>query len=102
MCFILTCAELDKLWESAEVSESYKERAELIKEIKASGRYYDFDKYSDKQLYRIWEKIPKNISKGSINKPTTFHKICKNCNNYLSDNDTCPLCDEGDEELLFI
>ena len=42
--------ELDKLYESA----NWSDRDSLIKDIKASGKNYNFDKYSDAQLYRMW------------------------------------------------
>ena len=42
--------ELDK------INESYYSRQELINNLKSIGRNYKFDKYTDEQLYYIWQK----------------------------------------------
>lgn len=89
--------ELDKL------SESYMSRQEIISDLTAAGKRYDFDKYTDAQLYRIWEKttcasempaLPNEKVKPSRKRPT-----CATCNTELTDGGFCPRCDDGVEDF---
>ena len=102
MSLLLTLMELDKLYES----NQWLDRKTLINNIKDSGNWsYRFEKYSDKQLYRMWERIQKenekiaamqeynNLRSASIQKPT-----CEECGANLTDSGGCPMCDDGEED----
>lgn len=88
--------ELDSL------TEAYMDRTELISELKAMGKRYDFDKYSDKQLYRIWERAcsepTPEKSKIVPTKPEITHDKCAACGSTLTDGGFCPVCDDGAED----
>jgi len=89
------------------MAEDYKElneasRDQMIADLKAAGKtYYKYDKYTDAQIAMIWKKMH-NKKKLEVEDEYDFkpeHKRCDKCNNYLNDMGTCPLCDEGDEDL---
>lgn len=78
-------------------------RAEIINQLKALGKNYYFDSYSDEQLYWIWKKAVikkeedeamKDFYNSKVEKPT-----CDNCGRRLADDGSCPTCDHGEEEL---
>ena len=48
---------------STSLGEEYKDRNTLIDELKGMGFKYKFDKYSDKQLYRIYQERLKALKK---------------------------------------
>jgi hypothetical protein len=88
---------LDKLHEA--------NRATLINNIKNAGkRNYSFDKYSDEQLYRMWQNIQKEAEKTAgwheyakiIN--AEQKPICSKCGQRLTDGALCPVCDDGEED----
>lgn len=88
---------------TAEVTNESISRVELIKQLKALGKNYYFDTYTDEQLYRIWEKAVakneeqeaiKDLYTSKVDKPT-----CVDCGRRLSDDGSCPTCDHGEEEL---
>ena len=101
MNLLLTFMELDKL------NESTMSRQDLISHIKASGRNYNFENKSTEQLFRIWERIQKDIEKDAAMKE--YHdmlndakvKTCPECGMRLSDGSLCPVCDDNEEDFLY-
>ena len=86
------------------INESCNNRLTLIDNIKKSGHNYNFDKYSDEQLYRIWQRIQmdqqeeqdalRDYYNSKVEKPT-----CDNCGTSLTDGGYCPVCDDGAEDI---
>lgn len=103
MSMLLTLMELDELYESAPSAEWLSRKA-LIRNIKNSGRNYNFEKYSDEQLYSIWERIQKEDAEriaaweyrnlSDDDRPAT----CTECGIRLNSNGLCPCCDDGEED----
>ena len=102
--------ELDKINEMTSISETYNDfgdRQELIAKIKALGRNYCFDKYSNKQLFKIWQKESSKEAQKRAEEAAyrdfyaskTEKPICAECGRLLSDVGYCPVCDDGEEEL---
>jgi rubrerythrin len=96
--------DLDKLYES---SETFGDRKELIKKIQNSGcgKFYNFDKYSDEQLYKMWERIKEEEElrvAADIDYYDRTHtapvKVCPECGTPLNTSETCPCCDDGEED----
>jgi len=89
--------ELDAL------NESFGDRQDLINKIEASGRSYNFDKYSDAQLYRMWQRI-----QDEDNQEREYYEMtrepeqdvevsfCDYCGLELNPLGQCPECDLGD------
>ena len=103
MSLLFTFMELDNIYESAN-QEIWLNRDMLIDNIKAAGKQYNFDKYSDSQLYRIWERIKDNSLKyakydGTLDS-SSRHDTCPECGIPLNDGGTCPVCDDGEEDYL--
>lgn len=84
--------ELDK------INESYYSRQELINNLKSIGRNYKFDKYTDEQLYYIWQKesakAQKKVTADITAEPRTI-LYCDECGTQLTDGGFCPVCDDG-------
>lgn len=100
MNLLLTFMDLDKLYESSQRLD----RAAIIKNIENSGRNYDFEKYSDEQLFRMWKKIQKETAElaamHDINMEDAVElPTCPECGTRLNDGGTCPICDDGEEHL---
>ena len=99
MSLLLTFMELDKL------NESTMSRQDLISNIKASGRNYNFSNKSTDQLFRIWELIQKKDNEKAGMKDyydelrKNKSRKCSNCSATLSDGGTCPVCYNGEEHL---
>lgn len=102
MSLIETFMELDKLYE-ATIS-----RQELISNLKALGKYYNFDTKTDAQLYRIWEKAM--AEKEEQDAYNEYHQLkvaddsrprCPECGLLLVDasKNGCPVCDNGEEHF---
>lgn len=98
-----TFLELDRLNESSSVEESFIDRQELIDKLKALGKNYYFEKYSDKQLYRMLEKAQaekeyqdneKDYYSSRVEKP-----ICDVCGRELTDGGFCLICQDGLDDL---
>lgn len=88
--------ELDQL------NEAYYSRQELINNLKSIGRNYKFDKYTDEQLYYIWQKESAKASKKTpVEEPMPSRDIqyCDECGMQLTDGGFCPVCDDGAEDL---
>lgn len=90
-----------------ELDEAYDSRQSLIDKIKKTGKNYNFDKYTDAQLYRMVQRLqqPKVVVKKEpaheldldfeIEKPE-----CCDCGVRLTDFGQCPVCDLGEEDLV--
>jgi hypothetical protein len=89
-----------------ELDEAYNERQFYIDEIKKAGKNYNFDKYTDAQLYRMWQRLQKPTK--VVKEPT--HELdldfepekefdCCECGMRLTDFGECPKCDLGEEDL---
>ena len=101
MSLLLTFMELDKLYEAVERMD----RNSLIVKLKDLGKDYNFDKYSDEQLYRIWERAEKEYAEvTAMDEYRELVKVsqsptCEECGTLLNDGGTCPVCDDGEEHL---
>jgi hypothetical protein len=87
--------------------EAYDDRQILIDRIKALGKHYYFDKYSNQQLFNIWEKESakkarqdaeesafRDYYNSKVEKPA-----CSYCGRRLTDGGYCPVCDDGAEDF---
>jgi hypothetical protein len=89
-----------------ELDEAYNDRQALIDEIKKSGKNYNFDKYTDAQLYRMAQRIrqPKVATKEPTHELDLDFEITKpdrcDCGARLTDFGQCPVCDLGEEDLV--
>lgn len=88
-----------------ELDEAYNERQSLIDKIKKSGKNYNFDKYTDAQLYRIAQRLqqPRITTKEPAHEldldfDTRALEYCE-CGIRLTDFGACPVCDLGEEDL---
>jgi hypothetical protein len=102
MSLLLTFMDLDKLYES----KQWLSREMLISNIKNSGKWhYKFYKYSDEQLYRMWERIQsEDEEKAAMQEyhdqiAAEWYDTCTECGVRLNDGGTCPICDDGEEDL---
>lgn len=93
---------------SETLQEAFTDRNTLINNIKSTGRRYNFDKWSDTQLYRMWQRIQqeehnKKIARKILDdrKKADSIKYCPECGLQLSDNGKCHRCDAdfGFEDL---
>lgn len=86
------------------VRESLEEgmsRDSMITELQKLGKNYNFNKYTDAQLYRMYQReankpIEKSI--GDIEQEYKDSRLCPQCRHELTDAGECPVCDLGDEE----
>jgi hypothetical protein len=109
MNLISAFMELDKLNEPGS-NEGLTEgltRAELISNLKALGKNYKFDKYSDAQLYRMWERAEadKAVKEeqdylNELRSADTKKPKCGTCEAELTDGGFCPNCDDGQSDLI--
>jgi hypothetical protein len=89
-----------------ELDEAYNDRQALIDQIKKSGKSYNFDKYTDAQLYRMAQRLqqPKIASKEPAHELDLDFDIekpeCCDCGVRLTDFGQCPVCDLGEEDLV--
>ena len=94
--------ELNKLYESTELNEStWLDRDTIIDNIKSSGKQYNFEKYSDEQLYRIWQRIQNSETTYSHLEvaPERAYDYCDRCDCRKTDGGNCPVCDDGAEDI---
>ena len=90
-----------------ELDEAYNDRQSLIDVIKKSGKNYNFDKYTDAQLYRMAQRLqqPRVATKEPKHEldldfePEQEHDCCDFCSRRLTDFGACPVCDLGEEDL---
>jgi rubrerythrin len=92
--------ELDRL------TEDYLDRDSLIYDIKKAGYNYKFDKYSDAQLYRMWQKLQHQVPQPVIGQSTEIEETeenfidreyCEICGTEVNPLGQCPICDLGDD-----
>lgn len=86
--------ELDKL------NESFDDRQELIAKLKALGKNYYFDKYSDEQLYRMLERAEAEQNEQPTLETKVEKQVCDKCSAELTDGGFCPNCDDGVDDLV--
>jgi hypothetical protein len=94
--------ELDELNESQSINEASRTRQDLIDRYKkATGKNYNFDKFSDQQLYRMCQKAEASKVKQDslLSKPKVERPTCDICGRTLADSGICPVCDDGEEDL---
>jgi hypothetical protein len=88
-----------------ELDETFDDRQYYIAEIKKAGKNYNFSKYTDAQLYRMWQRLQKPTK--AVKEPE--HELdldfepkepeyCE-CGARLTDFGQCPVCDLGEEAL---
>ena len=98
-------------------------REQMIAELKKIKPSYNYDRYEDAQIFRMYQRyvLDKNTPKGDPVtqqvEPTTpveksiedyekeyedqvGYKTCDTCGTRLNDMGTCPKCDDGEEDLL--
>lgn len=88
------------LRESLTIKEG-SDRSNYISELRDLGCNYNFDKYSDQQLYCIWKKAKAKAEKEQAELRAEGPKeirVCPNCGGPLNDGGTCPKCDDGEED----
>ena len=90
-----------------ELDEAYNDRQFYINELKKSGKNYNFNKYTDAQLYRMHQRLQNNVSKPKKESEHEFNldfelereiAYC-DCGQRLTDFGMCPKCDLGEEDL---
>ena len=88
-----------------ELDEAYNNRQFMIDDIKRAGKAYNFNKYTDAQLFRIWQRLqtPKLAQKEpnhefDLDFDIEESKYCE-CGTRLSDAGFCPVCYDGDADL---
>lgn len=103
MSLILTFMELDKLYESAGLSEdTWLSRQALIRKIQDAGFNYNFDKYTDAQLYRICGRIknktnrPVKSTAATCTSNKKSYEYCSNCGQPLYNGEYCSICGPDD------
>lgn len=87
-----------------EMNESYISRDQMIDELKRDGRGYNFNRFTDAQIYKMYQKYVAN--KPQIEDDNTdeyefvVHAMCDRCGIRLNDGGTCPICDDGEEDYF--
>ena len=87
-----------------EMNESYVSRDQMIDELKRDGRGYNFNRFTDAQIYKMYQKYIAN--KPQIEDDHTdeyefvVHAMCDRCGIRLNDGGTCPICDDGEEDYF--
>ena len=97
--------ELDDINSNNSIKESYDhfgDRDELIDKIRQTGRRYNFEKYSNEQLYRMWRRIQAQLDVEDALATAEIpdnHSYCSDCGCMLTDGGFCPVCDDGVDNL---
>lgn len=79
-------------------------RQDIIDSLTRNGYLYNFDNYSNQQLFRIWQDRQDKIS--PIEKEQLLREfanampkaLCEACGRSLDDSGACPVCDQGEED----
>ena len=89
-----------------ELDENYNDRLALINDIRKAGKNYNFNKFTDAQLYRIWQRLqkPTRASKEpehelDLDFGPEQNFDCCDCGARLTDFGQCPVCELGEEDL---
>ena len=90
-----------------ELDEAYNDRLYFIDELKKAGKNYNFDKYTDAQLYRMAQRLQQ--PRVAVKEPKheldldfesdRAHDCCDFCSTRLTDFGVCPVCDLGEEDI---
>ena len=96
------------IWTNLNMEEDLDEgmsRQAMIDALKGAGKDYNFDRFSDAQLYRMYEKdvflkpeAPKRPSRRSM-MINPYENTCEECGARLNDMGQCPKCIHGEEDL---
>ena len=96
------------IWTNLNIEEDLDEgmsREAMIAELKRVGKNYNFDRFSDAQLYRMYEKdvflkpeAPKRPSRKSM-MINPYENTCEECGALLNDMGDCPRCVHGEEDM---
>jgi hypothetical protein len=91
------------------IQESFNDREKLIAEITNAGYRYNFDKYTNRQLFHIRNWAISQATKQS-KKPLVLdwsdlaleldYDYCENCGRELNPLGECPTCDLGDDSAF--
>lgn len=85
------------------VQEAFMSRDAMIDELEYLGVHYNFDRFDDRQIYRILEKerikAAKKADMKAAEAETSLPGTCDACGARLNDGGTCPVCDHGEEQL---
>lgn len=85
------------------VQEAFMSRDAMIDELEYLGVHYNFDRFDDRQIYRILEKervkAAKKADMKAAEAETPLPGTCDECGARLNDGGTCPVCDHGEEQL---
>ena len=98
---------LNQLYESTEkllTEEEWTSRTEIIAELVNLGYKYNFDKYSNRQLYSILIKTKAKIEAekalAELNQVNDEVKdVCDDCGCFLTDSGVCPKCYDGATDI---
>lgn len=88
------------------LTEASYTRQELIARLRAASKNYNFDKYTDAQLFRMWQRLqtPKLANKEPVHELDLDFDLekpeCCDCGVRLTDFGQCPVCDLGEEDLV--
>ena len=82
----------------------YIDRQSIIDSLTRHGYRYNYDKYTDQQLFRIWQDKRGKLSPMEIdqmerelaNMPKKAK--CENCGRVLDESGCCPVCEYGETE----
>ena len=96
------------IWTNLDTLEEALSRDDMIADLKAIGKNYNFNKYTDAQIYRIHQRemnkkvVEPTPALADIDNEEDVEYIetsnCPRCNHQLTDAGQCPVCDLGDEE----
>ncbi len=96
------------IWTNLDTLEEALSRDDMIADLKAKGKNYNFNKYTDAQIYRMHQReMNKKVVKPTPTLPDIDDEEdaeyietsnCPRCNHQLTDAGQCPVCDLGDEE----
>lgn len=85
------------------INESAPSREQMVDAMKKAGRNYHFDRYSDAQIFRMYQKYVLNPAPAKKTEQPEVEIVvtntCEKCGNRLSDSGSCPVCDEGEEHI---
>jgi hypothetical protein len=89
-----------------ELDEAYSDRQYFIDELKKAGKNYNFNKYTDAQLYRMCQRLqkPAEMAKEPEHELDLDFESERDleycdCGERLTDFGQCPVCDLGEEDL---
>lgn len=81
------------------VNEAGPSRDQMINALKKAGKHYNFNKYTDAQIFRMYQKYVLSAPAKKTAEPESNARTCEKCGKRLNDSGSCPACDHGEEEL---